>query len=535
MSLLTRLMRRVFSPSGRADSLAEIAESAVEMAMLSQQLLRNSMSAARSSTRQRTRVLDVIAMQQRIRMFAEKSGVNSREAAARTEVVASDTDRSSESILAATRNIQQMAETVTRSTALMQLFVSSVAEVDQMVLTIGEIARQTNLLALNAAIEAANAGQKGDGFSLVAQQIRLLADRTRQSTVEIGNRIEVMSATAREAEAAMQQGRLAVEQSIQRTLAVQSSFSELRNAMHRVESMSAEVAISSERQIVSVNRVTESIRKIDELALECTYEADASAELSMRLATATLHLRDQLNRRGLTPGQSRQRAAQQMDEAPQDARQPSYDLLAQQLLEKIAADQPRVDRALDMLKQRCAEAGKPSLARDAASPSHSREAPPTLYFGTSAAAATARPWMEAITKATGCFVTIMVCDRRAMYDSSYDAEPGAAAVIAGRFIRIATNLQLTDGSRATGTLLNPKGIAARHLLAKQSHRGTAYVLGKPYLTAYEPLLSSTDDVIGALYVGLPLDKSEMESPDHRADPTQHPSLDRESALHEQAP
>jgi hypothetical protein len=172
-------------------------------------------------------------------------------------------------------------------------------------------------------------------------------------------------------------------------------------------------------------------------------------------------------------------------------------------MRRIVADQPRVDRALEMLKQRCAEAGKPSLGRDAASSAHGREAPPTLYFGDCAAAGTSRPWMEAITRTTGCFATIFVCDRRAMNETNYDPAPGPSA---GRFIRIATNLQLTDGSRATGTLLNPKGIAAHHLLAKQSHRGTAYILGKPYLASYEPLLSATQEVIGALYVGFPLDE-----------------------------
>jgi hypothetical protein len=492
---LGSLFRRLFSSSGRGGALAQIAESAAEMSTLSHELLRNSMSAAQTSTTQRSRVLDVIAMQQRIRAFAEKSGINSREAAARTEVVACDTDHSSESITAATLNMQQMAETVANSTALMQQFVRSVAEVDQMVLTIGEIARQTNLLALNAAIEAANAGQKGEGFSVVAHEIRLLADRTRQSTVEIGNRIEVMAATAREAEAAMQKGRLAVEQSIQQTLSVQSSFHALRNAMHRVESMSAEVAVSSERQIVSVNRVTESIRKIDNLALECTYEADASAELSMRLATSATHLHEQLKRLKVPESQ----LGALVDERHEET--------ARELVKTMAALQPKVDRAIELLKQRCAAAGKPSLGRDAGSAPASREGAPSLYFGTISPASESRSWLDAIAAETGCFATIFVCDRRAGYEMGDDANATAGIGMGGRFIRIATTLHLGDGSRATGTILNPKGIAARHLLAKQAHRGTAYVLGKAYLTAYEPLLSAASEVIGALYVGCPLQEN----------------------------
>jgi len=180
------------------------------------------------------------------------------------------------------------------------------------------------------------------------------------------------------------------------------------------------------------------------------------------------------------------------------------ELEAQELLERVAASQPMVDRALESLKRRCGEKGKPALGRDAAASAasgasgSSRESAPTLYFGACAVAGEAKPWLDAITKETGCFATIFVCDRRAIYAS------GAGTGTSGRFIRVATNVHLSDGTRATGTVLNPKGIAARNLLAKRPHRGTAYVLGRPYLTAYEPVLSAASEVIGALYVGCPL-------------------------------
>jgi methyl-accepting chemotaxis protein len=72
------------------------------------------------------------------------------------------------------------------------------------------------------------------------------------------------------------------------------------------------------------------------------------------------------------------------------------------------------------------------------------------------------------------------------------------------FIRVSTNVKKTDGSRAIGTLLDGKGKAAAALRQGQAFYGVVEILGNPYMTGYEPLKNSRNDVVGALYVGYPL-------------------------------
>ena len=69
------------------------------------------------------------------------------------------------------------------------------------------------------------------------------------------------------------------------------------------------------------------------------------------------------------------------------------------------------------------------------------------------------------------------------------------------FVRVATNVKKDDGSRATGTVLDPNGKVVTNIRNNQPYYGEATILGKTYQTAYEPIRDSANKVIGIYYVG----------------------------------
>jgi Cache 3/Cache 2 fusion domain len=69
------------------------------------------------------------------------------------------------------------------------------------------------------------------------------------------------------------------------------------------------------------------------------------------------------------------------------------------------------------------------------------------------------------------------------------------------YVRVATNVKKDDGSRAIGTLLDPKGKAIESIRKGEPFYGEVDILGKPYITGYKPIRDASKNVIGIYYVG----------------------------------
>ncbi|MBA3823979.1 MAG: methyl-accepting chemotaxis protein [Ktedonobacterales bacterium] len=154
----------------------------------------------------------------------------------------------------------QAMETVKHSIALTAEQVRKLGtrstQIGQIVEAIDEIAEQTNLLALNAAIEAARAGEHGRGFAVVADEVRKLAERSANSTKEIGVLIRETQAETTEAVSAMEKGVVQVEDGLRRVVNAQQSAQAMTVSTQKANEAITNVAAVSEENGAAAEEVS---------------------------------------------------------------------------------------------------------------------------------------------------------------------------------------------------------------------------------------------------------------------------------------
>jgi methyl-accepting chemotaxis protein len=214
---------------------------------------------------------------------------NNAEQTAAAAIQSSERSESGKSLVNKTReSITQLSDDISDATEVITQLDRHAQEINGILATIQGIAEQTNLLALNAAIEAARAGEQGRGFAVVADEVRVLSQRTAASTTEIQSTIETLQRTTQKAVGMMAKSQNMAAHSVQDALDASTALEEITRAVSSISDMANQIATAAEEQSHVTGEITTNVTAIkdvaDELANDSIHAQDDANKLQAHAA-----------------------------------------------------------------------------------------------------------------------------------------------------------------------------------------------------------------------------------------------------------
>ena len=191
---------------------------------------------------------------------------------------------------------EKQMDTISQSTNLVNDLVQKLSkqteEIENISRVIAEITDQTNLLALNAAIEAARAGEHGKGFAVVAEEVRKLAEESKESASQITDLTVEIKRDTENVEKAVYDSLRSVEDGVKVITQAGQSFADIVQAIEKIKMQIEEISATSEQISASAEEVSAAVNEISNASTESASEIQIVAA-NIEEQTTTL---EQVNR-----------------------------------------------------------------------------------------------------------------------------------------------------------------------------------------------------------------------------------------------
>ena len=221
-----------------------------------------------SATQSAAAVSETTTTVEEVRQTAQVASEKAKfvsDAAQKAAHVSESGRKSAEDVVSGMSRIRQQMEAIAAS--MVRLSEQSQA-IGQIIATVEDLSVQSNLLAVNAAIEAAKAGEHGKGFGVVAQEVKSLAEQSRQATNQVRTILGHIQKATGAAVMATDEGGKVVEAGTRQSEVAGASIQTLANNVHEAAQAATQIAVSSQQQLVGVDQVGGAMDSIRQASIQ---------------------------------------------------------------------------------------------------------------------------------------------------------------------------------------------------------------------------------------------------------------------------
>jgi methyl-accepting chemotaxis protein len=276
--------------------IGEVISGAGQMSTAASSLSDRSAEVARRSNEQSESASSMAASVEEMSVSIDHVTANTNDARGLAESAREMSGRGAVVIHRATSEVHKIAELVKGSAVRIEELGRQSDKITSIVGTIKDIADQTNLLALNAAIEAARAGEQGRGFAVVADEVRKLAERTSQSTLEIAAMVGQIQTGTREAIVQMESGVQQANASVLLANEAGTAIEDIRSGAEQVRSVVDSISSAIREQSMATTEIAKAVEQIAQRAEVEAREIQQSARSAQDLQNLSARLHQSVQR-----------------------------------------------------------------------------------------------------------------------------------------------------------------------------------------------------------------------------------------------